>query len=90
MRFGLDVATAGAWADPTILTDLARVAFVASKREDMTGFDVAVNVGTLGEPDHGAAITREFVEAGVTWTVELTPDTLDDHQALIRRGPPRG
>lgn len=66
----------------------AAIAVVASQRADMTGFDVAVNVDTLEEPDDGVAITREFAEAGVTWTIELTPDTLAQHRALIRRGPP--
>jgi hypothetical protein len=54
----------------------------------MTGFEVAVNVDTLDQPDHGVAITREFSEAGATWAIELTPDTLAEHRALIRRGPP--
>ncbi len=66
----------------------AAVAAVASQRADLSGFDVAVNVDTLDLPDDGVAITREFAEAGVTWTIELTPDTLADHRALIRRGPP--
>src|SRR5213592_1914002 len=65
----------------------AAVDVVAAQRSDMAGFEVAVNVETLGDPDGGAAITRRFAEAGATWTVELTPDTLEQHRALIRRGP---
>ncbi len=68
---------------------LAAITLLASKRDDMTGFEVAVNVETLGEPDGGAAISEAFAGAGVTWTVELTPETLDAHRSLIRRGPPR-
>ena len=64
------------------------IAVLASHRDDMAGFDVAVNVETLGDPDGGIAITEAFAQAGVTWTVELTPETLDEHRALIRRGPP--
>jgi alkanesulfonate monooxygenase SsuD/methylene tetrahydromethanopterin reductase-like flavin-dependent oxidoreductase (luciferase family) len=67
----------------------AAIAAVALQRSEMSGFEVAVNVDTLEALDDGTAITREFAEAGVTWTIELTPDSLEAHRELIRRGPPR-
>ena len=65
------------------------VAVVREVRGSMEGFDVGANVETSTHADGGVAITRAMEEAGATWTVELTPDTLDEHRALIRRGPPK-
>jgi alkanesulfonate monooxygenase SsuD/methylene tetrahydromethanopterin reductase-like flavin-dependent oxidoreductase (luciferase family) len=63
------------------------VAVIREVRGTMTGFDVGANVETLEHADGGVAITRAMEQAGATWVVELTPDTLDEHRALIKRGP---
>lgn len=65
------------------------VAVVRGKRKGGGPFDIAANVSTADEPDGGSAITAAMAEAGATWTMELTPDTLSEHRALIRRGPPK-
>jgi alkanesulfonate monooxygenase SsuD/methylene tetrahydromethanopterin reductase-like flavin-dependent oxidoreductase (luciferase family) len=65
------------------------VAVIREIRGSIEGFDVGANVETLTHADGGRAITRDMEKAGATWTVELTPDTLDEHRALIRRGPAR-
>ena len=66
------------------------VAAINSLRGEGSGFDVAVNAATgdLGATEARAAV-QELVDAGATWIVELTPDTLDEHRALIARGPVR-
>jgi len=66
---------------------------VAALRElgvEMATFDVAVNVdtGELG-PEDAATAVQALADAGATWIVELTPETLDEHRALITRGPVR-
>jgi alkanesulfonate monooxygenase SsuD/methylene tetrahydromethanopterin reductase-like flavin-dependent oxidoreductase (luciferase family) len=63
---------------------------IRSLRHDLGSYDVAVNSDTGGmAPDAAERAVSELVEAGATWVVELTPDTLDEHRALIRRGPIR-
>jgi hypothetical protein len=94
MRFGLDVATTGAWADTgrRVTPDDVRAvsASVAAERRPKGPFDIAANVFTPDEPDGGLAITAAMADAGATWTVELTPESIDEHLALIQRGPPTG
>jgi len=63
--------------------------FVKAQRGDLTGFDIAANVETLEHSDGGRAINAEMAQAGATWTLELTPETVEEHRRLIRRGPPR-
>ncbi|HET6819217.1 MAG TPA: LLM class flavin-dependent oxidoreductase [Candidatus Limnocylindria bacterium] len=66
------------------------VAAIRTLRQDLSGFDVAVNVdtGELAGADAAAAVAA-LVDAGATWLVELTPETLEEHRALIARGPVR-
>lgn len=66
------------------------VAAISELRPDMADFDVAVNAET-GElsPAAAAEAVQALADAGATWIVELTPDTLDEHRALIARGPVR-
>ncbi|HEY7525884.1 MAG TPA: LLM class flavin-dependent oxidoreductase [Candidatus Limnocylindria bacterium] len=66
------------------------VAALRALRPDLSAFDVAVNTDTAGlSPPDAAASVQALAEAGATWLVEVTPDTLDEHRALIRRGPVR-
>jgi probable F420-dependent oxidoreductase len=63
---------------------------IRSLRPDLAGFDVAVNSDTGDlDPTAAAAAVQGLVDAGATWIVELTPETLDEHRALIARGPVR-
>ncbi|HEX6656402.1 MAG TPA: TIGR03619 family F420-dependent LLM class oxidoreductase [Candidatus Limnocylindria bacterium] len=66
------------------------VAAIRELRGDMAGFDVAVNADT-GDLTTDAAVeaVQSLADAGATWIVELTPETLDEHRALIARGPVR-
>ena len=65
------------------------VAFLRGERGTLDGFDVAANVETLSDLEAGKATNQAMSAAGATWTLELTPDSLDDHRRLIRRGPAR-
>jgi alkanesulfonate monooxygenase SsuD/methylene tetrahydromethanopterin reductase-like flavin-dependent oxidoreductase (luciferase family) len=69
--------------------DVATVAEeMASRRDPGAPFELAANIATFDEPDGGEAIATAMASAGATWAIELTPDDLDDHRSLIRRGPP--
>ncbi len=63
----------------------AAAAVVAAERRSSAAFDMAANVLTPDEPDGGLEITAAMADAGATWTVELTPDSIDEHLALIAR-----
>lgn len=66
------------------------VAALQALRPDLSAFDVAANTDTAAVPEADAAASvQALAEAGATWLVELTPDTLDEHRALIARGPVR-
>jgi alkanesulfonate monooxygenase SsuD/methylene tetrahydromethanopterin reductase-like flavin-dependent oxidoreductase (luciferase family) len=65
----------------------AVAALVGLERQD--AFDIAANVATLEEADGGRSVAQAMADAGATWIVELTPETVDEHLALIRRGPPQ-
>jgi alkanesulfonate monooxygenase SsuD/methylene tetrahydromethanopterin reductase-like flavin-dependent oxidoreductase (luciferase family) len=66
------------------------VAALRALRPDLSAFDVAVNTDTAGLSAAGAAAgVQALADAGATWLVELTPDTLDEHRALIAKGPVR-
>lgn len=67
--------------------DIRAVVAEISAARELDGFDVAVNHYSLGEADGGIARATGLAEAGATWLIELTPETMDDHRALIRRGP---
>lgn len=73
----------GEWISPDDVRAVAEL--VALERQD--AFDIAVNVSTLEEADGGRAVVQAMADAGATWIVELTPETVDEHLALIRRGP---
>ena len=62
----------------------AAVAVVREHRGSEDGpFDVTANF-LLDEPNEVWALEA----AGATWAIGLTPETLDEHRALIRAGPP--
>jgi alkanesulfonate monooxygenase SsuD/methylene tetrahydromethanopterin reductase-like flavin-dependent oxidoreductase (luciferase family) len=66
------------------------VAALRAIRPDLSAFEVAVNTDTAAlDEAEAAANVQALVDAGATWLVELTPDTLDEHRALIARGPVR-
>jgi alkanesulfonate monooxygenase SsuD/methylene tetrahydromethanopterin reductase-like flavin-dependent oxidoreductase (luciferase family) len=59
-------------------------------RGSLDGFDVAANIYTAElSPTDARAAASEMAAAGATWLTELTPDTVEEHRATIRRGPPR-
>ena len=59
------------------------VAGVAELRSTDAPFDVAVNF-YLDDPGPVAGLAG----AGATWCIGLTPESVDEHRALIRQGPP--
>lgn len=69
--------------------DVRDVAKLVAAERGASPFDIAANVSTLEEADGGRRVAAAMAEAGATWIVELTPETVDEHLALIRRGPSR-
>jgi alkanesulfonate monooxygenase SsuD/methylene tetrahydromethanopterin reductase-like flavin-dependent oxidoreductase (luciferase family) len=67
--------------------DVRAVANEVAAARDPIDFDIAVNHFSLDEADGGVGLATSMVEAGATWLIELTPVTMDEHRALIRRGP---
>jgi alkanesulfonate monooxygenase SsuD/methylene tetrahydromethanopterin reductase-like flavin-dependent oxidoreductase (luciferase family) len=66
------------------------VAALRSLGVDLAAFDVAVNSDTAGlSRDEATASVDALAHAGATWILELTPETLEDHRALIAGGPVR-
>jgi alkanesulfonate monooxygenase SsuD/methylene tetrahydromethanopterin reductase-like flavin-dependent oxidoreductase (luciferase family) len=61
------------------------VTAVREQRGSADGFQVGVNF-VLDEPVDVAALEA----SGATWLIGLTPDTVEAHRKLIRRGPPGG
>ena len=61
----------------------AAVGAIGELRSAVGPFDVAVNF-YLDEP----AVVAGLAGAGATWCLGLTPASVDEHRALIRRGPP--
>jgi len=64
-------------------------AFIREQRGHLDGFDIAANVETLNDADGGLSANEAMAAAGATWTLELTPETLEEHRRLIVRGPGR-
>ncbi len=65
------------------------VAYVQQHRDRTEPFDVAVNGETPGEPGRGAEMVQPYSEAGATWWVELSRETLEANRHRMRQGPPR-
>jgi len=70
---------------PLTPADVAEAsAVLEAERGSTAGFEVGVNV-FLDQP----VDVEAFEAAGATWLIGLTPETVDEHRVLIRRGPPR-
>ena len=71
-------------------------AFVDASRTETTPFDIVVEGETPGtDPAQGAAVVREWADAGATWWTETMWDALNSPDGLaavrtrIEQGPPR-
>ena len=85
---GLCLMTANqATGDPLAATEVAEAvrAVMGLRGDHDRPFDVTANY-FLDEPQGAAALE----EAGATWAIGLTPETLDEHRTRIRAGPQRG
>ncbi|HET7088898.1 MAG TPA: LLM class flavin-dependent oxidoreductase [Anaerolineae bacterium] len=65
------------------------VAYFKAHRKRTEPFDIAVNVETPSDPKQAAKVVRPYIEAGATWCVELSPDTIEQYRERIRSGPPK-
>jgi alkanesulfonate monooxygenase SsuD/methylene tetrahydromethanopterin reductase-like flavin-dependent oxidoreductase (luciferase family) len=68
------------------------IEYIKSQRTAEGPFDVAYGAQTTGDPGQDAAITRPYIEAGITWWLEdLNPwrGTLAEMRERVRKGPPK-
>ncbi|MEW6094347.1 MAG: LLM class flavin-dependent oxidoreductase [Chloroflexota bacterium] len=79
--------TTGKLLTPEEISEI--VAYLKIHRQRNEPFDVAVNVETPSDPKKAAEIVRPYFEAGATWCVELSPDTVEEYRERIRTGPPQ-
>jgi len=76
MKYGLDIPTAGAYANPHTLASLA----------------VEADNGELpADPHEKAEMIQRYSEAGATWWIELEApgQSFEEYRERIRQGPPR-
>lgn len=64
-------------------------AYLSAYRAGQAAFDIALNVEGPADPKEAADVAQSYQEAGATWWVELSPDTVEEYKQRIRRGPPR-
>lgn len=64
-------------------------AYIKAHRKSTEHFDIAVNVVTPPDRKQAAEIVRPYREAGATWCVELSPDSIEEYRDRIRNGPPK-
>lgn len=100
MKFGLDVPTTGAYADPRLLAQLATEAeaagwdgachaYLQSQRTADTPFDVVMSGEAPGDLEEAREMLGALQNAGATWWLEEGLGwSLDDFRERIRNGPP--
>jgi alkanesulfonate monooxygenase SsuD/methylene tetrahydromethanopterin reductase-like flavin-dependent oxidoreductase (luciferase family) len=64
-------------------------AYVQAQRASADPFDIAVNVAAPADARERAEMARSYFQAGATWCIELSPDTLEEYRERIRSGPPK-
>jgi alkanesulfonate monooxygenase SsuD/methylene tetrahydromethanopterin reductase-like flavin-dependent oxidoreductase (luciferase family) len=65
------------------------VAYVKKHRAGSEPFEVAVSGVTPLDREKGAEIVRPYADAGATWWIELSEETLAEMRERVRSGPPR-
>jgi alkanesulfonate monooxygenase SsuD/methylene tetrahydromethanopterin reductase-like flavin-dependent oxidoreductase (luciferase family) len=65
------------------------VAYVKKHRAGSEPFEVAVSGVTPLYREKGAEIVRPYADAGATWWIELSEETLAEMRERVRSGPPR-
>ncbi len=64
-------------------------AYIQARRTGKEAFEIAVNVEGPADSKAAVDVAQSYQEAGATWWVELSPDTVEEYGQRIRKGPPR-
>jgi alkanesulfonate monooxygenase SsuD/methylene tetrahydromethanopterin reductase-like flavin-dependent oxidoreductase (luciferase family) len=69
--------------------EIAEIAdYIQSHRTSIAPFDIALNMDIPTNPDEAVDVIMPYAEAGATWCVGLSPNTLEQYRERIRLGPP--
>jgi alkanesulfonate monooxygenase SsuD/methylene tetrahydromethanopterin reductase-like flavin-dependent oxidoreductase (luciferase family) len=72
---------------PREITEIAN--YFQAHRKSTEPFDIALNVEIPSDPNKAVDVVRPYIEAGATWCVELSPNTVEQYRERIRHGPPK-
>lgn len=64
-------------------------AFIQAHRRNTEPFDIALNVDIPSDPIKAANVVQPYLEAGATWCISLSPNTVEQYKERIRLGPPK-
>jgi alkanesulfonate monooxygenase SsuD/methylene tetrahydromethanopterin reductase-like flavin-dependent oxidoreductase (luciferase family) len=65
------------------------VAYLKAHRSRLEPLEIAVNIEMPANSEQGRELVQSYTEAGVTWLLELSPETFEAYQERIWPGPPR-
>jgi alkanesulfonate monooxygenase SsuD/methylene tetrahydromethanopterin reductase-like flavin-dependent oxidoreductase (luciferase family) len=79
--------TTNAFLTPREITEI--VDYFQAYRKSTEPFDIALNVEIPSDPNKAVDVVRPYIEAGATWCVVLSPNTIEQYRERIRHGPPK-
>jgi alkanesulfonate monooxygenase SsuD/methylene tetrahydromethanopterin reductase-like flavin-dependent oxidoreductase (luciferase family) len=79
--------TTNEFLTPREITEI--VDYFQAHRKSTEPFDIALNVEIPSDPNKAVDVVRPYIEAGATWCVELSPNTVEQYRERIRHGPPK-
>ncbi len=65
------------------------VAYIQARRTGKAAFEIAVNVEGPADAKAAVDVAQSYQEAGATWWMELSADTVEEYRKRIQKGPPR-
>jgi alkanesulfonate monooxygenase SsuD/methylene tetrahydromethanopterin reductase-like flavin-dependent oxidoreductase (luciferase family) len=79
--------TTNEFLTPREITEI--VDYFQTYRKSTESFDIALNVEIPSDPNKAVDVVRPYIEAGATWCVQLSPNTVEQYRERIRHGPPK-
>jgi alkanesulfonate monooxygenase SsuD/methylene tetrahydromethanopterin reductase-like flavin-dependent oxidoreductase (luciferase family) len=79
--------TTNEFLTPREITEI--VDYFQTYRKSTESFDIALNVEIPSDPNKAVDVVRPYIEAGATWCVVLSPNTIEQYRERIRHGPPK-
>ncbi len=79
--------TTNEFLTPREITEI--VDYFKVHRKSTEPFDIALNVEIPSDPNKAVDVVQPYIEAGATWCVGLSPNTVEQYRERIRPGPPK-